>query len=521
MSEVFSRKIQGVVKGGAMVTLGTIAGTGLSFAGKVLITRSSSPSVFGVYSLCFGLTALVYIFSTVGLATGISRYIALYIGKGDSLTARSVMHGMARMALIGAAVAWVVAMALTLTVGQNLYPAVEDFAGLMSIMLLSVPFYAFLDIGVGIGRGYADARPKVLFLDILRGLAFILLLVAVVLWGISIRGIVTAYALAIVIAAMATYRYLAKTYDYRLLAPITHPFSRREVVMFSLPLTVLPIMTMVFNTMDTVMIGYYLTPADVGIYSASVSLSRLLKPVVMGGVFIFLPIATELYAQNKHDDLHHMYQVINKWLYLTLVPCVAMLLMFPGELLAAIFGKAYVEATLLQLLVLGHLSGIAWSMSAVLLIAAGKTRQIMAISISSVVVNCLLNYLLIPRFGVQGAAVATAASMFFYDCLLAVVLYKNLGVQPFSGDYLRGIVASIIAVAVMLPFRNLEGLTFGLAGGLAVVAYVVVLVLVLMVCGGITNLDMILVEMLERKTGKDFTRLKQLLARFVVVRKIN
>jgi O-antigen/teichoic acid export membrane protein len=90
----------------------------------------------------------------------------------------------------------------------------------------------------------------------------------------------------------------------------------------------------------------------------------------------------------------------------------SLLLVFLGEPVLALFGAQYrVGHGVLQLLVVGNLGWALAALSALWLQYRGRAKVVLVVSVAALVVDSALNLLLIPRFGMVGAAAGTAATL--------------------------------------------------------------------------------------------------------------
>jgi O-antigen/teichoic acid export membrane protein len=111
---------------------------------------------------------------------------------------------------------------------------------------------------------------------------------------------------------------------------------------------------------------------------------------------------------------------------------------------------------------------------------SGKQRLEVVNTITMVGLNFLLNLLLIPRFGIHGAAVATGISIASVNLLKLLQVYFLFGLQPYTSRYFRGIIA--IGVASVFGYASRAVLiyvgisTYGMLGIAGVVFLVSALV---------------------------------------------
>jgi O-antigen/teichoic acid export membrane protein len=126
------------------------------------------------------------------------------------------------------------------------------------------------------------------------------------------------------------------------------------------------------------------------------------------------------------------------------------MLLFPENVLTLVFGPDYIEAKrALQILSLGFLIGTPFMSSGHTLIAMGKTHFLMWASISAAIVNIILNVTLIPSFGIEGAALATAISWSFYSIIRWGKLRILLKSTPITRNLVKSTIVSSIAIALL------------------------------------------------------------------------
>ena len=88
--------------------------------------------------------------------------------------------------------------------------------------------------------------------------------------------------------------------------------------------------------------------------------------------------------------------------------------------------------------------------------AIKKTRIDLWASVGALLINIVLNILLIPMYGMIGAAVATATSYMIYNIIDLIILYKNTGVNPFHWDLVVPFFPTIIVIIVLTHFYTLK-----------------------------------------------------------------
>ena len=109
----------------------------------------------------------------------------------------------------------------------------------------------------------------------------------------------------------------------------------------------------------------------------------------------------------------------------------AMLLIAFGDRLLAVFGAEFTRArTALTILVLGQIANVAAGHVGVLMTMTGHEKRVAATVSAAAGCNVILNFLLIPRFGIEGAAAATAISVILWNTFTLCWVIKHLRINP-------------------------------------------------------------------------------------------
>jgi O-antigen/teichoic acid export membrane protein len=226
--------------------------------------------------------------------------------------------------------------------------------------------------------------------------------------------------------------------------------------------------------MDTIMLGHFVSEREVGIYSVAVRISVF----VLLGLEIILPIVGPFWAQfAESSDLHStraLFGTVTKWMSQAGLIIFAFIVVFRVELLR-VFGKGFEPgATVVWILCLGQLANAVTGPTGQILSMTGKQRLEVMNTVGMVVANFFLNLFLIPRLGINGAAIATGLSIASINLIKLLQVYFLFGLQPYTTKYLKGIVAVLsaslgcYAVKIVLFHQNfgpyailsLAGLTF-------------------------------------------------------------
>lgn len=162
---------------------------------------------------------------------------------------------------------------------------------------------------------------------------------------------------------------------------------------------------------DIVMLGALRGAQDVGIYAAATRLAYLLMYATVAAEVILAPVMARLYANGSNERLQRILKRVVRSVFFIMLP-LGLALVFMGPWFLAIFGPGFVLAKhALAILAIGRLVDVAAGSGALLLAMTGHERTVAAVFLGAALANVVLNALMIPRFGIEGAAIASVISL--------------------------------------------------------------------------------------------------------------
>lgn len=446
MYEPLTDSLRKIARGAGIAIGGMLLGLLLQFVARLIIARYSSETNYGIFSLALAVLSISAILACLGLDYGATRYIAYFRAKGDIARVRGAMSTYIQLST---AISLLIGIALFFgakTIALNIFHT-PDLIPAFRIFAIGLPFLTIISTLTDIFRGFDQVKPQAYFKYISLNTLFILLLLAVMLAGLPFVTVFYAYLAAIALTFTATVIFTTKKLPY----PITSaekkptPSIKRELLSFSLPLLVVAVLITIINWTDTLILGYFKTPAAVGFYSAAYPLAQFIYMPMGALLLIYVPIATRLYSQNLLAELRRNYTILTKWLTFLTLPAFLILCLFPEAVLNLFFGTAYsAAAPALRILSFGFMLNNLLGPNTATLIAMGRSRFVMWATLAVVTLNIALNIALIPPLGIVGAAIALAASYTLAHGIVSVKLYSLCQVQPLSGNLLKPLIACIV-----------------------------------------------------------------------------
>ncbi|MCI4336820.1 MAG: oligosaccharide flippase family protein [Thermoplasmata archaeon] len=485
--------LSSVTRGTLLMMLGTLGFVAESFVSRVILVRTLSPLLWSQFSLAIALGGLVTAFGALGLPSAIARSLPY---ESSDPERRRIVH---TAYLIGGPAALTVAAALavfSLPVSDTFHAPV--FGLTLLFFSVAVAFNIIASLIASIFQGYEDVLPNALYIQVLNPALFIAFLLTAERLGPSsstYEGVLIAYVVAAAASFVALVLYARRRLPVHLPSgPRTHGLSIK-LLTFAAPLFLVGVLSYVAGNGDTLVLGA-INRANVGYYSAELSLSRLLQVGIGSLGYIFLPVTARFVRTGNTPAVRVTYATATKWMVLLSMPLFLLFFFLPATSLAFVYGPAYVAPAIpLQLLVLGAFMSTLVGPSNVAQVAYGQTRLLFYNTAIAAGVDVILALWLTPLYGLTGAAVAWASASALLPALSMVELAVLNEVHPFDRNYVLPVLVTAVPVGIVLlfvpaslPLLALPLLGLGIAG---------LFVLAVVLSGSIDDGDRMLLEVVE------------------------
>lgn len=433
-----------IFTGGWVLFAGLAAELLISLVGKVIIARYLGKVDYGGVALGATLLAMTATVVLAGIHTGVGRYLPRFDHESDR-------NGLVWSALIIVGSLSVLATGIGVLWADWIAVRVFDEPGLsnlLTVFALAVPAAAVMRLTIGISQGYQRSLPKVAIRNLTFPITRLLGVAAVVLVGAGSVAVAGAYLGAYVTAAVVGLIYLWKQTDFRLSIPETA--HTQELVSFSAPLFLTGALSLILSDIDTLMLGFYASQADVGVYNVVYPTAVLLLAFLRSFRFIYMPRISQLDEAGEVDRISRNYALITKWLFLTTTPVLVVFIVYPRAVVGLLYGAEYASGGLaLSVLAVGFYVHSVIGLNGTTLTSLGRTRTILYINIVAAVVNIGLNVVLIPEYALIGAAVATTVSYVLINVLYSSVLYWQTRIVPIRAPLLLFSVVTLVGVLIL------------------------------------------------------------------------
>jgi len=443
------------VTGSGVIFAGTLIGLLFDIIIKRVFTWYLSPGDFGTYSLALTIISITGAVATLGLNDGVPRYIAYFIGRNEEYKIHELITSAAIMGLITAVIAMLVSPVLFESLAGEGFDSQGKILSIIKIMIFAIPFTILLNVAVAVYRGFDRTNVNMYFYNIVRPMSLLIFASTAVFFGLSFHGIVLMDLFSMIFTFGIMSAYLTKKPPFKLKLKLKFSEPTKQLIRYSFPLLITATLLNIMTWTDTLMLGYFKSAEVVGIYSAVYPLVGFLSIIIGPMGFVYVPVVSKLWGENRTELVGPIYRIMTKWCFLLTFPIFVLMFVYPESLLTKIYGAEYVSgAIVLRVLALGFITNSYFGFNYHTIMASGNSGLLMKCSLASAGMNVLLNLILIPQYGLVGAAIASSVSFSSIEVFMTLKIWKNQNMHPFTSAYRKLTLIGIIMVASMLTARE-------------------------------------------------------------------
>jgi O-antigen/teichoic acid export membrane protein len=404
-----------------------VLSAGLLYLTQIILARWMGGFEYGIYVAVWTWVLILGAMSHLGLNLASIRLAPVYRETGDFDRLRGLIRGVRFVALGGGTVV----MALGLFGVWLFQDHIQNhFVLPIYLALVCIPLYALTDVQDGIGRGNAWMSVALVPPYVLRPLLLLAAMFVANASGLPMDAATA--ACAAIIATWLTGILQAFLINGRLRTSIPTGPRRSDFAAWftiSLPLLIISSAELLLQNTDVLVVSRFMSPADVGIYFAAGKTMALIMFVHYAVGSAVAHKFASLHARGDKEGLRHFVKDAVNWTFWPSLAS-ALIILALGKPLLSLFGPQFAAGyPVMCILVFGFLSRSAMGPSEYLLNMLGEQKLCAAVLFGSALLNIALNFILVPRYGLIGAASATAISLTTAALLNALVVWRRLDIK--------------------------------------------------------------------------------------------
>ena len=211
----------------------------------------------------------------------------------------------------------------------------------------------------------------------------------------------------------------------------------RKILKISIPLMLAQSVQFIMAWTDKLMIGNMMSAESVAIYGVAFRFSMGVSITLMAINSIASPKFAEKFATNNIQGMGKIAMQSAKIIFWTTIPLASILLLFPRFFMGLYGTEFLIGFEALRWLIIGRVvNALSGSVGNVMQMS-GQQNSYMHILIIGALINILLNYFLIPMYGINGAALASVVSLSFWNLSMVYIVKRRFGFSTIYLPFLR------------------------------------------------------------------------------------
>jgi O-antigen/teichoic acid export membrane protein len=296
----------------------------------------------------------------------------------------------------------------------------------------------------------------IFFEGVVSRLLFILIIVLYYLQWLTLDQFIYSFVLIYALQAlcMVIYIYSFDKPSLRINREQFRSVGLNRLLVFGFLLTIANISSVSLRHLDAIMIGKYINLEQVGVFAIGAYIALIIEIPLNSLERITNASVSQAWANNDTQSIRNVYYSSVKYLLLVGGLLLVGIITNIHELLSLLPATYHSGATVAVIACVGSFLNIATGVNTSILYTSSKYILGTLIMMLLLVMAVVLNILLIPRYGIEGAAMATAIASVIYNAVKYLIIWKSFGMQPYDLGSLKIVAVIVIAflVTYYLPF---------------------------------------------------------------------
>ena len=504
MTDADQKALNALAKGAGITAIGMAISKALTYFYRVSIARFVGPEAYGQLSLALMVIGVVSTVAYLALGNGLKKFIPEFRARDDFASIKGMVLNALELtvplSIILFGIVFFGAEFIAVTFFDN-----TEIIPLIKILSFNIPLgvltRTFFDTTLGFNKiiyktGTVRILQNVVQLGLTLGLLFLGFNVVSAAWG---------WLGGKILSVVLGFYFMEKKVGPILFSKVKARYHRKKLLRFSAPLLLSGIIGTLMGYADTGLLGYYMTDFEVGLYNAALPTAMLILLPHKAIGSLAITSFSELKERDR-ESVEASMQTATRWVFSLVLPTFLIMLLFSEQILNILWGGQYTQASIaLSILACGYLIDAMVGRVGSFLNSTGHTKYILYNNVAALTLNLVLNIVLIPIYGIIGAAIATATSTILTNVLMFAEVWRKENVISIpSVSILKTTLTGLLS---LLPVIGLDTVLFlntpywflipaGLIYGLS---YVTMYILIL----GLGNEEKEVLERLGEISGRE------------------
>ncbi len=412
---------------------------------SIIMARFLGAQMLGLYSLGNAITRIAEILALLGLDNGVLRFVSR--DTEDKVNVNRSIYTSLKIGLISSIL---IAVLLFLSAEKIVNEILNEDSFLITVIkvfAISLPFTVLTLISSFATQAFKILKYKIFVNQIVNPLTLLIAFVtSYFLLGIEL-SILLPTVVSSIIGLMFILKFLTN-FSSISLSKIIGTTVDKDILKFSVPLMFVSAIGIIMHWIDIIMLGILSNATEVGMYHPIERTAGLVRMILFAFAGIFAPIFSEHYFKKNKNGMKDSYQSSSKYILAFSLPIFIFLFIF-SEPMLLVFGTEFQNYFALKVLLLGIFIQTIFGLGSSTLTMSGYTKfNLLNVSIA-LVLNIISNSILIPLYGLTGAALATSFALIVLSTLRYFENLILMNLNLFSFKLIKPIISGAITFVVI------------------------------------------------------------------------
>lgn len=410
-----------ILSKGSSAFIFKIIGSFLGYAFLLIVTRTAGAEAWGVFALCLALLNITSIFSRMGVDVAILKFTASF--KNEITKAKAIYLQGLKITIPLSILFTLLLFLFSDFIAVNIFNKGNLSSYIQKIALGVLPF-TIIYLNAQSFRGLKKISHFAFFQHVSKFLfAIVFLIASSYLMGFSIQeSVFFAFVAALYCVMIISFFLLKKELKSE---KEKSPISIQTLLKTAFPMMLSTSILLIMSWADTIIIGMYKSETEIGVYNGAIKLA-MISGIVLGALnSIVAPKISEAFNNNKKEEFVLIVRQSTKIIFYSTLPILVLLIAFPEFLLSFLGEEFLIGKTALYVLLVGQIVNAFSGSVGVIMQMTGNEKLFQNILTLALLSNIVLNFLLIPKHGIVGAAIASSMSLVFWNLTSVFFIYKK------------------------------------------------------------------------------------------------
>lgn len=405
-----------------------VAGAGLAFLTQLLLARWMGAHELGIYVYAFSWLIILTVVVGIGYEAASFRII----GKALMEKRLDIIKG---YIVRGRQILFTTGLISTLLIVTGLWTFDEiidlDHRNTLLIALITIPFYLIAVFHESVSHAFSWFVLMILPNTVIRPLLLLIFITGIWLTTGSLNAetVMSFQLLAIILVIIGHYVYFRPKLA-KMLEDVKPTYETRSWIRIGLPQLIPVIFLGFLAEINIIMIGFFLPADQVAIFSIAFRVAMLISFMIFAIDSAYRPKAALLYADQNMPALQKLTVSSTRLMFWPGLLCITLFIIF-GEHILGVFGEEFLAGyEEFSLIALSQLITVSVGPVSSLLNVTGHQDYSLMVFGAALFILLILDAILIPKFGMTGAAIAVVIVTAFWNIWMLVLVKKHLNIYP-------------------------------------------------------------------------------------------